>query len=181
MLPAWPWQLPVEPRASECPFTALTNCSGNPGSFGACAASGEGGGPGGCPPGITRPTAVPTAGADAWPCAWKPGSHDERLGRVSAKSLKSSMGTSRYRPPWQGCSTGREGAGVSLFGHGLTHPSPGSPRVLRANSIPSILQIVQSNLFFSPRVIFFKPKSDHAFALLPWLPTSLRAKPNPSG
>lgn len=104
-------RLPVELRASECPFTALTNCSGNPRSFGACAALGEGWGPGGCPPGITRPTAVPTAGAGAWQCAWKLGSHDERLGRASAKSLKSSTGTSCCRPlqlPWQGWSTGRE-------------------------------------------------------------------------
>lgn len=84
-------------RASDCPYTALTNCSGNPGSFGVCAASGEGRGPGGCPPGITQPTAVPTVGAGAWQCARKLGSHDERLGGESVKSLKSLMDTSSYR------------------------------------------------------------------------------------
>lgn len=84
-----------------------------------CAASGEGRGPGGCPPGITQPTAVPTVGTGAWPCAPKPGSHDERLGGESVKSLKSSVGTSCYRlSVW---------VGGSLFGHDRAHPFPGSP------------------------------------------------------
>lgn len=108
---------------------------------------GEGGGPGGCLPGITRPTAVPTAGAGAWLCAWKPGSRDERLGRASAKSLKPMAGTSCYRLLQllkQGWNSGRAGLAVSLLGHGTAHPSPGSPRSLWANSIPST---VQNNLF----------------------------------
>lgn len=125
-------------RASDCPYTALTNCSGNPGSFGVCAASGEGRGPGGCPPGITQPTAVPTVGAGAWQCARKLGSHDERLGGESVKSLKSSMDTSSYRLQrlprhgGQGWCAG-VGGGHSLLGLARAHPFPGSPQILQAN------------------------------------------------
>jgi hypothetical protein len=46
---------------------------------------------------MAQPTVVPTAGAGAWQWAWQLGSHDERLGGVSVKSLKSWMGTSCYR------------------------------------------------------------------------------------
>lgn len=90
-------QLHVEPEPLIVPKTALTNCSGNPRRFGVCAASGEGRGPGGCPPGIIQPTVVPTVGTGAWQYARKLGSHDERLGGESVKSLKSSVGTSCYR------------------------------------------------------------------------------------
>lgn len=143
-------------RASDCPYTALTNCSGNPGSFGVCAASGEGRGPGGCPPGITQPTAVPTVGAGAWQRARKPGSHDERLVGESVKSLKSSMDTSSYRlqclprqggqgwragarggfPAWacQGPSLSRKPSGftdtLNPFYSGMNPFSPEWPRVV---------------------------------------------------
>lgn len=88
-----------------------------------CAALREGGGPGGCPPGIAQPTAVPAAGTGAWPCAWKPGSHDECLGAESVKSLESSTGTSCYRLqrfPREGWSARREWVG----GLGMAEPFP---------------------------------------------------------
>lgn len=144
-------------RASDCPYTALTNCSGNPGSFGVCAASGEGRGPGGCPPGITQPTAVPTVGAGAWQCARKLGSHDERLGGESVKSLKSSMDTSSYRLQrlprhgGQGWCAG-VGGGHSLLGLARAHPFPGSPQILQANSSPFTLELVHF-LQSGPRVV----------------------------
>ena len=95
------------------------------------------GGAGGCLPGITQPTAMPTAGTGAWHCAQKPGSHDERLGGESVKSLESSTGTSCYRvrrlPP-RGLER-REGVGRG-FGHGRAHPFPGSPHIMLVNAIP---------------------------------------------
>lgn len=84
----------------------------------------RGWGAGGRLPGITQPAAVPTAGAGAW----QPGSHDERLGRESAKSLRSPMGTSCYRLrrlPRRGRSTGRGWVGRRFLAG--AHPPCGSP------------------------------------------------------
>lgn len=111
-----------------------------------CAASGKGRGPGGCPPGITQPNAVPTVGAGAWQCARKPGSHDERLGGESVKSLKSSMDTSSYRlqhlPRHGGQGWSAGGRGGSLLGHARAHPFPGSPQISQANSSPSTPELI---------------------------------------
>lgn len=106
------WDHPaVGGGGSYCPSRAQTNCLGDQKAV-ELELPQERAGPGGCPPGITQPSVVPTAGAGAWPCAWQPGSHDERLGGVSAKPLKSSMGTSCYRLqwlPWPGLEPGKGG------------------------------------------------------------------------